>query len=94
MFQRYIDGGWSDNLPQLNDNTVTVSPFSGECDICPQDTESQSFLSFDINNTNIRFTSRNAYRFSVALMPPHPEVMSEMCREGFEDTLRFLARTG
>lgn len=76
----------------LNENTITVSPFSGESDICPMDTDSESFLSFDLKNTNVRFTSRNMYRISVALFPPHPEIMSEMCREGFEDTLRFLAR--
>ncbi|KAL1284474.1 Patanin-like phospholipase domain-containing protein [Trichinella pseudospiralis] len=53
--EKYIDGGWSDNLPILGENTITVSPFS------------------------------------VALFPPHPEVMSDMCQQGFEDTLRFLA---
>nr|XP_053627133.1 uncharacterized protein LOC128684852 isoform X6 [Cherax quadricarinatus] len=34
---RYIDGGFSDNLPILDDNTITVSPFCGESDICPRD---------------------------------------------------------
>ncbi len=32
-----IDGGYSDNLPVLDGNTITVSPFSGNSDICPQD---------------------------------------------------------
>ncbi|KAJ7344331.1 hypothetical protein JRQ81_000281 [Phrynocephalus forsythii] len=35
---RYVDGGISDNLPQYElKNTITVSPFSGESDICPRD---------------------------------------------------------
>jgi len=34
---RYIDGCYSDNLPILDENTVTVSPFCGESDICPRD---------------------------------------------------------
>ena len=34
---RYIDGGFSDNLPELDAETVTISPFSGEADICPTD---------------------------------------------------------
>ena len=34
---RVIDGGYSDNLPVLDTNTVTVSPFCGNSDICPQD---------------------------------------------------------
>ena len=33
----YIDGGLSDNLLVLDENTVTVSPFCGESDICPRD---------------------------------------------------------
>jgi hypothetical protein len=33
---RVIDGGYSDNLPILDGHTVTVSPFSGASDICPQ----------------------------------------------------------
>lgn len=40
---RYIDGAFSDNLPTIDDNTVTVSPFSGENDICPRDKSSQLF---------------------------------------------------
>ncbi|KRZ33751.1 Uncharacterized protein T4B_15358 [Trichinella pseudospiralis] len=89
--EKYIDGGWSDNLPILGENTITVSPFSGEADICPVDADSESFLNFNFKNTSIRFTSRNMYRIAVALFPPHPEVMSDMCQQGFEDTLRFLA---
>lgn len=40
---RYIDGAFSDNLPTIDQNTVTVSPFSGENDICPRDKSSQLF---------------------------------------------------
>lgn len=34
---RYMDGCYSDNLPILDENTITVSPFCGESDICPRD---------------------------------------------------------
>lgn len=40
---RYMDGGYSDNLPTLDENTITVSPFCGESDICPRDDSSQLF---------------------------------------------------
>lgn len=40
---RYMDGGFSDNLPTLDENTITVSPFCGESDICPRDDSSQLF---------------------------------------------------
>lgn len=38
-----MDGGFSDNLPVIDENTVTVSPFCGESDICPRDPSSQLF---------------------------------------------------
>ena len=38
-----MDGGFSDNLPTLDENTITVSPFCGESDICPRDISSQLF---------------------------------------------------
>lgn len=40
---RYMDGAFSDNLPVLDENTVTVSPFCGESDICPRDQSAQLF---------------------------------------------------
>lgn len=40
---RYMDGGFSDNLPTLDENTITISPFCGESDICPRDISSQLF---------------------------------------------------
>lgn len=40
---RYMDGAFSDNLPTLDENTVTVSPFGGESDICPRDDTAQIF---------------------------------------------------
>lgn len=40
---RYMDGAFSDNLPILNENTITVSPFCGESDICPRDDSAQFF---------------------------------------------------
>lgn len=40
---RYMDGGFSNNLPILDENTITVSPFCGESDICPRDSSVQLF---------------------------------------------------
>lgn len=40
---RYMDGAFSDNLPTLDENTITVSPFAGETDICPRDDSAQVF---------------------------------------------------
>ena len=40
----FADGGFSDNLPLVDCNTVTVSPFSGCADICPLDSALSDIL--------------------------------------------------
>ncbi|CAH3028774.1 unnamed protein product, partial [Porites evermanni] len=87
----YVDGGISDNLPQhfKEGETITVSPFSGESDICPRDTSSND-VHIELKNTSMQFTLHNFYRFSCALFPPNEDVMSDICRQGYRDTLRFL----
>uniref|UniRef100_A0A0N5BM11 Ada_Zn_binding domain-containing protein n=1 Tax=Strongyloides papillosus TaxID=174720 RepID=A0A0N5BM11_STREA len=58
------------------------------------DEDSQSFFSFDFTGTNIRFTTKNLYRITVCLIPPNTEICSRICRQGFEDALRYLSRNG
>lgn len=88
---RYMDGAFSDNLPTLDENTVTVSPFCGESDICPRDQSSQLF---HVNwaNTSIELSKQNINRFARILFPPKAEILSTMCQQGFDDALRFLHR--
>ncbi|XP_019869560.1 patatin-like phospholipase domain-containing protein 2 isoform X2 [Aethina tumida] len=88
---RYVDGGCSDNLPTLDENTITVSPFCGESDICPRDDSSQLFH-INIANTSIELSKYNMYRLFRILFPPQPEILSNMCKQGFDDALRFLHR--
>ncbi|XP_020620664.1 patatin-like phospholipase domain-containing protein 2 [Orbicella faveolata] len=87
----YVDGGISDNLPQhfKEGDTITVSPFSGESDICPNDSSSND-VHIELRNTSMQFTLQNLYRCSRAFFPPQPEVLFDMCRHGYRDTLRFL----
>lgn len=87
----YIDGGFSNNQPILDENTITVSPFSGESDICPQDT-SFNILQLHMSNTSIAISAGNLYRFASTLFPPHPEILSQICQQGFDDALKFLQR--
>ncbi|CAG5927176.1 patatin-like phospholipase domain containing 3 [Menidia menidia] len=87
---RYVDGGISDNMPQSErKNTITISPFSGESDICPRD-NSTSFHELRLTNTSIQMNMGNMYRLSRALFPPEPKVLAEMCQSGYKDALRFL----
>ncbi|KAF7643976.1 hypothetical protein LDENG_00230170 [Lucifuga dentata] len=87
---RYVDGGMSDNLPQSElKNTITISPFSGESDICPRD-NSTSFHELRFTNTSIQMNLGNMCRLSRALFPPEPQIMAEMCQSGYKDALRFL----
>lgn len=88
---RYMDGAFSDNLPTLDENTVTVSPFCGESDICPRDNSSQMF---HVNwaNTSIELSKQNMNRFGRILFPPPPETLSSFCQQGFDDALNFLHR--
>ncbi|KAM9327817.1 patatin-like phospholipase domain containing 3 [Pholidichthys leucotaenia] len=87
---RYVDGGISDNLPLSElKNTITISPFSGESDICPRD-QSTSFHELRFTNTSIQINVGNMYRLTRALFPPEPKVLAEMCQNGYKDALRFL----
>ncbi|CAL1595116.1 unnamed protein product [Knipowitschia caucasica] len=91
---RYVDGGISDNLPQYElKNTITVSPFCGESDICPRDS-STNIHELRFTNTSIQFTLGNLYRVSKALFPPEPKAMKAMCKQGYKDALHFLKRNG
>ncbi|EJD75592.1 IPLA-3 protein [Loa loa] len=90
----YIDGGASDNQPITDIDTITVSPFSGESDICPTDEESASLFEWNFAGTSIRLTASNLYRAALCLFPPSVEECISMCRSGFNDALKFLVNNG
>ncbi|CAL4073706.1 unnamed protein product, partial [Meganyctiphanes norvegica] len=89
---QYIDGGFSDNLPCLDDHTITVSPFAGEGDICPKD-NTPGVLQINLKNTSIQMSGVNLHRMMHVLLPPSAEVFHRMCEQGYQDTVDFLQRT-
>uniref|UniRef100_A0A8B9CZ00 Patatin like phospholipase domain containing 3 n=1 Tax=Anser brachyrhynchus TaxID=132585 RepID=A0A8B9CZ00_9AVES len=90
MSPRYVDGGISDNLPQYESkNTITVSPFAGECDICPKG-NSANFHEMNLTNTSIQLSLGNLYRLTQALFPPEPKI----CEQGYSDAFKFLKENG
>jgi hypothetical protein len=46
----------------------------------------------NVANTSIELSKQNINRFARILFPPKPEVLSNMCKQGFDDALRFLQR--
>lgn len=86
---RYVDGGFSNNHIILDEHTVTISPFAGECDICPQDLN-QGLISIDYSGTSMQLSAHNIYRIGRALMPFSPEFLFDQCERGFADAIRYL----
>ncbi|XP_016330689.1 patatin-like phospholipase domain-containing protein 2 isoform X2 [Sinocyclocheilus anshuiensis] len=87
---RYVDGALSDNMPFSSlRSTITVSPFSGESDISPY---GNPFYFHDIyyKNVSIHINFINAHRVVIAFFPPEPEVLAEMCQNGYKDAFLFL----
>ncbi|XP_060682279.1 patatin-like phospholipase domain-containing protein 4 isoform X2 [Hemiscyllium ocellatum] len=88
--EMWIDGGLTNRLPILSTGqTVTVSPFSGKLDICPQD-RSQSNLYVMIAKQEFMLSVANFVRLRQALFPPGQATMESLYHKGFSDTLRFL----
>ncbi|XP_006866961.1 PREDICTED: patatin-like phospholipase domain-containing protein 5 [Chrysochloris asiatica] len=92
--ERYLDGGLSNNIPfKDNEFTITVSPFPGTLDICPQST-SANMHEMSTFNLNLQISTMNVFLMFLALFPPSPEVVANICRQGYLDALRFLERRG
>ncbi|KAG1672882.1 Patanin-like phospholipase domain-containing protein [Nymphon striatum] len=88
---QYFDGSFTNNLPVLNEHTITVSPFCGESDICPKD-YTCSLSSLFVSNTSIALSHQNVSRILHILYPAHPDALNTICKQGFEDALRYLSK--
>lgn len=88
---RYMDGGFTDNCPMANEHTITVTPYAGESDICPNDGQLSSHV-VNILNTSFEISTRNMFRLSGTFFPPSPTLFYDICQQGFDDALRFLAQ--
>ncbi|XP_040346534.1 patatin-like phospholipase domain-containing protein 5 isoform X1 [Herpailurus yagouaroundi] len=92
--ERYFDGGLSNNLPFADSpSTITVSPFHGTVDICPQST-SASIHELNTFNTSFQICTKNFFLGFASLISPSPEMVADNCRQGYLDALRFLERRG
>lgn len=72
--QYYFDGALSNNLPFSEDpHTITVSPFTGTVDICPQST-SASFHELYTFNASFQISTMNLFQGFSSLLWPTLEV--------------------
>uniref|UniRef100_A0A2A6BGP7 PNPLA domain-containing protein n=1 Tax=Pristionchus pacificus TaxID=54126 RepID=A0A2A6BGP7_PRIPA len=68
--QGYIDGGYTNNLPDYSDlRTITVSPFCSKCDISPPDDAGFDWK-MTLGNQHMKVNLRNIVRGAQALFPP------------------------
>ncbi|CAI2349808.1 unnamed protein product [Caenorhabditis sp. 36 PRJEB53466] len=88
----YIDGGYSNILPEFLDRrTVSVTAFAGDADICPAE-KSALFndLMFAFFNQNMKLTLSNVKRISNALFPPTRDILQQYCNAGAADAEKLL----
>ncbi|BHF60364.1 Patatin-like phospholipase domain-containing protein 2 [Sparganum proliferum] len=96
----FVDGALSDNLPNLDKNTITVSPFCGDADICPRDDmwDSKELATVAghifLSQTSIILNWMNAKRIVNIVRPLSPKMQAELAVGGYDDALRFLLTRG
>nr|XP_019951488.1 PREDICTED: patatin-like phospholipase domain-containing protein 2 [Paralichthys olivaceus] len=89
----YVDGGFSGMQPVLPvscSNTLTVSPFSGETDICPSDTP--CIWDMVVSGSTLKGNMANSFRVINALYPMALETLDQAFYSGYKDTIDFLLR--
>ena len=72
---------------------ITVSPFSGGCDICPQG-ESGCLQKVHLGDQPFQVSSKNMYRLMKSLCPTSWEELEELFHSGYNDALRFFRQEG
>ncbi|XP_064092416.1 patatin-like phospholipase domain-containing protein 2 [Macrobrachium nipponense] len=90
--ERYIDGGYSNASKglSLDGRVISVSPFCGDADICPEEDQGVGKLKFSNIPMDVSFS--NAVRFYRTLMPPPPHILNEYYHFGYLDAYRYLKK--
>ncbi|CAL1282007.1 unnamed protein product [Larinioides sclopetarius] len=89
----YVDAALSNNSPWINEYTVSVAPFSGNSDICPEN-DGLFLTSLTLSNTSIGLTANNMFMLLKVLFPASPDIQKDICERGYNDALRFLRDKG
>ncbi|XP_049436924.1 patatin-like phospholipase domain-containing protein 2 [Epinephelus fuscoguttatus] len=87
----YVDGGFSNMQPVLSvpySQTLTVSPFSGETDICPADTP--CMWDMVVSGSTLKGNMANSFRIINALYPMDLKILEQAYHSGYKDAFHFL----
>lgn len=88
---RYLDGGLSNNLPFLGEDTVYVGSFSGRGKhISPAEDKMNSYPSFDLGGENICLSPKNMIRLSHAGFIADDSVYDEYESQGYSDAKSYF----
>ncbi|XP_060018696.1 omega-hydroxyceramide transacylase [Lagenorhynchus albirostris] len=89
---RYIDGAFSGMQPcSFWTDSITISTFSGQQDICPRDCPA-NICDFRIFNCSFQFSLENIARMIHALFPPDLVILHDYYYRGYEDAVSYLRR--
>ncbi|XP_053458630.1 omega-hydroxyceramide transacylase isoform X2 [Nycticebus coucang] len=90
--QRYIDGGFTGMQPcSFWTDSLTISTFTGQQDICPRDCPA-IFQDFRMFNFSFQFSLENITRMTYALFPPDLVILHDYYYRGYEDAVSYLRR--
>ncbi|XP_076772647.1 omega-hydroxyceramide transacylase isoform X2 [Arvicanthis niloticus] len=90
--ERYIDGGFTSMQPcAFWTDSVTISTFSSQQDICPRDCPA-IFHDFRMFNFSFQFSLENITRMTHALFPPDLVILQEYYYRGYDDAVSYLRR--
>ncbi|XP_059736446.1 omega-hydroxyceramide transacylase isoform X2 [Bos indicus] len=89
---RYIDGGFTGMQPcSFWTDSITISTFTGQQDICPRDCPA-IFHDFRMFNCSFQFSLENIARMTHALFPPDLMILHNYYYRGYEDAVLYLRR--
>ncbi|XP_012582639.1 PREDICTED: patatin-like phospholipase domain-containing protein 1 [Condylura cristata] len=92
LIERYIDGGFTGMQPcSFWTDSITISTFSGQQDICPRDCPA-IFHDFRMFNCSFQFSLENITRMTHALFPPDLLILHNYYYRGYEDAVLYLRR--
>lgn len=89
--EKYIDGGFTNNLPLIqNQTSITISPFDSLVDISPKSGSKKRPLYVKLSNEMTALSLANLSKFMRALFPPPVEVLEDLYILGYRDAHHFL----